>query len=377
LVPGQSAANIVSLKVRGLPESHNAYRLAPGALARLRHNRVAGGTQVTLEEFGLTSLVLLTGEPQVILDVRQRAQLIARRAAQLQRELAAAKLEAVEDLHPQCSPGPHVEPQVVGWLAAAREGLRAADASLAAREYADAYEQAQRAMRPLRLVERADWEPAVEALASPVSHPAAVAYATLPAYRALIPQIASVQSRAILLGQARFDDLETMLRAGWRHFRRSAEGVRPDAELAAAAAHSGRLGLRLIARPADQDASDIVVESPPCWVTSPALPLEAGQLVCIHGWVNVPSPISGSVDGLLIVDSVSGDPLAERIGQTDGWREFTLYRVVPSPATMTVSFELAGLGEAWIDDVTIHSIPLGHPSPPPLQAGQLPTVSPY
>jgi hypothetical protein len=375
-VPTQSAAHCVSLVVPGVPESDKAFRLVPGALEPLRPKRVTGGTRVTLDEFGLTALVLLTGEPLVISEVRQRAQAIARRAAQLQRELAAAKLQAVEHVHPQCSPGAGGEPRSVAWLAAAREGLRAADAALASRDYATAYKQAQRAMRPLRLVERADWEPAVKGLVSPVSHPAAISFDTLPAYGALAGQIASAQPRASLIEQGRFDDLETMLRAGWCHFQRSSNGVDAEAELAAAAAHSGRFGLRLAARPAAGVAPDLLIETPPCWITSPGLRVEAGQLVCIHGWVHVPTSITGSVDGLLIVDSLAGEPLAERIRQTTGWQEFTLYRMAAGSETLTVTFALSGLGEAWIDDVTIQSIPMGRPFPPPWNVGRLPAQGP-
>ncbi len=372
-VPGQSAANCVSLKVPGVPESDNAYRLAPGALEPLRHERVAGGTRVTLDEFGLTSLVLLTGEPLVIYDLRQRANAIARRAAQLQRELAGAKLQAVEHVHQQCPLDATGEPQSLAWLAAAQQGIRAADASLGTRDYAAAYEHAQRAMRPLRLLERAHWEPAVEALVSPVSHPAAISFNTLPAYRALVGQIASTHSRASLIGEGRFDDLDSMLRAGWRHFQRASAGIDADAELASVAAHSGRFGLRLTARPAPGGDADVLIENPPCWVTGPAVRLEPGQMVSIHGWVQVPAPITGSVDGLLIVDSLSGEPLGERIHKTAGWQQFALYRMATEPETLTVTFALSGLGEAWIDDVTIQSIPLAPPLGSPLDVGRLPT----
>ena len=96
-----------------------------------------------------------------------------------------------------------------------------------------------------------------------------------------------------------------------------------------------------------------MIETPPLWITSPAVPVEAGQLVRIHGWVNIPAAITGSVDGLMVVDSLGGDDLAERIDKTAGWKEFTLYRAAWEPATVSVTFALSGLGEARIDDVTI------------------------
>jgi hypothetical protein len=45
--------------------------------------------------------------------------------------------------------------------------------------------------------------------------------------------------------------------------------------------------------------------------------------------------------------------LAERIGQTAGWRQFILYRFATQPGGLNVTFSLTGLGEATIDDVGI------------------------
>ena len=63
--------------------------------------------------------------------------------------------------------------------------------------------------------------------------------------------------------------------------------------------------------------------------------------------------ITGSTDGLLIVDSLSGECLADRVGRTKGWRQFVLYRVAPQSGAMCVTFALSGRGEARLDDVAI------------------------
>ena len=358
-VPGQSAGNAVSFVVPGVPESNNAYQLAPGSLEPLRHKRVTGGMRVTLEEFGLTSLVLLTGEPLVLSSLRQRAEEIGRRAAQLQRELAAAKLQGVEQVHRQLSSRTAETPQSAAWLGAARRSIQWSDASLAARDYSAAYRHAQRAMRPLRLLERAHWQAATGSLASPVSSPAAASFATLPWHWDLMQRIADAKPGRNAARGGDFEDLGTMLTAGWQHFHHSSPGIVAEAELANVAAHSGRYGLRLAARTAEGENPEVLVESPPSWITSPAVTTQGGELVRIHGWVRVPKPITGSVDGLLIIDSLSGEPLAERIGKTAGWEEFTLYRVATEQGQITITFALSGIGEVWLDDVTIQLMPLG------------------
>jgi hypothetical protein len=59
----------------------------------------------------------------------------------------------------------------------------------------------------------------------------------------------------------------------------------------------------------------------------------------------------------MIVDSLGGESLAERFGQTNGWEEFLLYRAAPRDCELTLTFALTGFGEAMIDDVMIQ--PMG------------------
>ena len=374
-VPGQSAGNGVSFVVRGIPETNDAYLIVPGALEPLFHKQGAGGMRVTLDEFGLTSLVLLTAEPRVRSSVRRQADVVGRRAAQLQRELAARKLQAVEQVHQQLSTRTAPNPQLAAWLGAARQKIQFSDAALAGGDYPTAYLQAQRAMRPLRLLERAHWEAATRLLPSPVTSPAAVLFATLPCHWSLMERIASAQPGPNAVRGGDFEDLGTMLTAGWQHFQHPAPGVYAEAELASEAAHSGRFGLRLAAQPISKEQPEILVESPPSWITAPAIPVQAGELVSIHGWARVPEPIRGSVDGLLIIDSLSGEPLAERIVQTADWREFTLYRIATEAGNLALTFALSGVGEAWVDDVTVRVVPMVGCLPRRLDMGRLPGSS--
>ena len=144
-----------------------------------------------------------------------------------------------------------------------------------------------------------------------------------------------------------------MMQSGWRHFHHDCRGVSTAADLVAEAAHSGRRGLRLTARADNPENPPAMIETPPVWFASPPVPVEAGQLVRIHGWVNIPAPITGSVNGLMVVDSLGGDDLAERFDRTAGWKEFTLYRAAAQPCAVGVTFVLSGLGEARLNDLTI------------------------
>jgi len=224
---------------------------------------------------------------------------------------------------------------------------------LAAGDAAGAILSAERACRSLRLIQRAYWDAAVKGLASPVTSPAATSFDTLPLHWRFADRLRTCRLGPNRIDGGDFENLDTMMRAGWRHILHPAPTVQTAVDLAPQAAHSGRFGVRLSVTPIKADDPPAVLESPPVLFTSPAVQVEAGQIVCIHGWARVPNDITASTDGLLVVDSFTGEALADRIGKTKGWRQFALYRVASQSGPMCVTFALSGIGEAWLDDVAI------------------------
>ncbi len=83
------------------------------------------------------------------------------------------------------------------------------------------------------------------------------------------------------------------------------------------------------------------------------MPADAGDLIIVHGWALLRQPITASIDGLLIIDSLGGDALAERLKPSQTWQEFTVIRSAPTAGPVTVTFALTGLGEARLDDVSV------------------------
>ncbi len=354
-VCGQSAGRGVSFVVPGVPEADDAFDLLPGSVRPLIRKSAALGPKVTLDEFGLCSRVLLTQDPRVKTDMTARAGEIGRRAAELQRQLAADKLREVEAVSEQLRGRVASVPQAAEWLGSARASLAQCDALFAAHEHAEAYLCAERAMRPLRTLERVQWDQATAGLFSPVASPLAVCYRTLPEHVGLMQQTLRAAAGPNLLPAGDFEDIGAMYQAGWRHVEHVTQGVQCAAELSPKTAHGGRTGLRLVVQPVDPAQPPAQIESPPVWITSPAVPVPTGQLLRIQGWVHVPKPITASVDGLLIVDSLGGEPLAARLDQTPRWQQFTLYRIAPQSGPVSVTFALTGIGEAWLDDVTIQA----------------------
>jgi hypothetical protein len=353
-VPSQSAANAVTLVAPGVPEPFRAYELTPRGAQPLRRQRVDGGLSVTLDEFGLTSQILLANEPSVVGAVDRRATQIGRRIAELERSLAWHKFNTVQAVAGRLESRTRVA-QAASWFNTARTDLQSCDAQLAANNAAGAARSAQRATRSLRLIERAYWDAAISKLVSPVTSPAAASFDTLPCHWRFYDRLRAGQRGPNLLVGGDFEDVKAMMQARWQHVLNPSPTVQTSVQLVQEAAHSGRLGVQLVVAPADPKNPPAAIEDPPIIFMSPPVQVQAGQIVCIHGWVQVRTDITASTDGLLIVDSLAGEALADRVHveKSKEWRQFALYRVATRPGPLNVTFAMSGIGEAWLDDVAI------------------------
>ncbi len=363
-VPGQSAGNAVSFTVPGASEAGDAYELAPGGMWPLAHKRVTGGMRITLDELGPAAVVVITQDPLVLQHVQAKVARFARRAAQLNREIAGQKLLVTSRVDRRLGEMGHAISKAADWLSAARAELGECDRYLAAGDAREAYLRSERAMRPMRLLERAHWEAAIAAVDSPLASPFAVSYTTLPAHWALVENLRASKLGDNRLVGGRCEDLAAMRAAGWQHVQHGNPTLAASAELSNDAPHSGGASLRLRVQALDPGAPPKLIENVPIWVRTAPVQAAGGELLRIHGWVRVPEPITGSVDGLLVADSVSGDALAARIVQTDGWQEFTMFRAAVSHEPLVVTFALSGLGEAFIDDISIGPVTPPANSPP-------------
>ncbi len=376
LVPGQAAANGVSFVVPGVPEASDVFEISPVGLRPLQPRRVTGGTRITLDEFGLAAMILITQDPLVINQVRGRLARIERRATELAREMTLGQLAEVAELDRRLSEMGQNQDSAATWLTTARSTLARADGEFLAGDLIGAYADLERAARPVRMLLRAHWETAVSGLSSPVTSPLALVPAALPRELEFRRRLQAAGASDNLLAGGDFEILERTLKAGWQLFQYEVPGIVSRAELTGDAPHGGQSSLRLVVEPADPAHPPGLVESAPLWIRSAEVPAMAGQLFRIRCWARVTIPVHGSVDGLEVIDSLGGQALAERIGQTDGWREVTLYRVAPTSGPVSVTLALTGLGQAEIDDLSIEHLepPTGAPAAPsqPAASEELP-----
>jgi hypothetical protein len=347
-------AQPLTILVPGVPEAHQAWEVSPGGLRPLRHKRVTGGISLTLDSFHAHTLVLLSGDPAVTAHVQERVRELVPLA------LASARTLATQTLADDAALLGRLPAAALGNLpvgAMLGEAQRSADAAEAAvADPATAIAGLSRSAAIAGQVQRLAWERGVLATGSMVASPLSTSDATLAEHWRFIEALGSTMPGAELLAGGDMERIDDLGSAGWRHFALAQETLQTtvDIDRAQPAAGTGCLSLR--AEPTTAAEAPVVVETPPVWVTTPAVRAPAGKLLEIQARVWVPKPIKGSVDGLLVFDSLGGPALAERVGVTPSWRRLVLYRIVPDTAAeepLTVTFALTGMGEARIDDVSI------------------------
>jgi hypothetical protein len=351
---GQTGA--VTFTVPAIPESNVPYEISPAGLRRLAHRRVSGGLQITLSEGDRVSPIVITQDPLVMAQLTRQALQLGKRMFELQRAITAGNLSLVAEVDRRLTTLGRSLPQNAKLLETARLRLKESETIAAANDPSLSEERARQGILALRQIERAQWKQGVDAFGSPVASPFSVSFQTLPQHWQFVAEVASAQRSPNRLRGGDCESLDEMLSAGWKRAEHAQAGIATTVEQSAANPHGGSFALQLKSSLLDKTVKGMIVESPPLWVTSAPLLVEPGALLQISGFVRLGGAIEGSVDGLLIFDSVTGETLAERIRTAPDWRPFTLFRIVPQSGNLTITFAMTGIGEAWIDDVTIQSV---------------------
>lgn len=354
-VPDQLAGNLITFVVKGAPDDNSVYELTVGGLRSLPSERRVGGVHVKQNEFGLTSMILLTDQLAVGAATAQLWE-AAPRAAKLQRDLAAYKFNYVSEIDRQLA---RLADRVLNapmLFDQARKDLNEAERNLTLKDWPAACLSAQRAMRPLRLVERGHWEKAIASIRSPAASPLVASFGEIPHQWVLARKLENLSRSRSLLEQGDFESPRAAWEAGWRPYRHSQQGITTTSSFVQTEHVSGTSSLYLAVKPLDADVPPSLIETPPLWVETPPISADSGQWFRIHGWVKVPKAIEASLEGLMIFDTLGGPALAERIGKTEGWKEFTLYRAAPASGPFKLVIALTGIGDAWVDGVTIETL---------------------
>ncbi len=382
-VPGQSASAKLTMTVPLVPTGAQAWVVSPGEVKALAQpRRVVGGSEVIMPEFDITAAIAFTSDSSPT-GLLSRWQDLSRRmvqlAAQWSYDLAGVELGKVERIQTQLREMGHEVVDAASLLAKSRQFMAAAKAEWDAQDYHAAYRDSQRALRPLRILMRAEWEAAVNSLgrdAPPTASPYAVSYFTLPKhwkFRALLEQCSPGGNK---LQDGDFEHADGVP-TGWRIQQSTPDEVEGVARVTTENPHEG-LGCLMIqvkakappappppttppanGKPAPPPQPPVITALEPTYlaVTSPPVQLPPGSLVRINGWVNVPKPIEASADGALIFDTAGGEPLGVRLTEaTKGWKKFTLFRRVPVSGELRLTAALTGVGTVYFDDLSIEPL---------------------
>ena len=340
------AATTVHFDVRGLPITDQAYLVQNGDIKPIL-TRI--GNALPCSEPELVNIILLTQDPLAINHLSRTLRESRASAASLQHQQTVAKLLATTAIIEQLAAQGQTFNDAPRILQDAGSYAQQSEQLLQSGDFANTWKLTRTAQQQLRTLRHTVWKQAVVSLPSPMSNPLCSSFGLLPLHTEFSrrPMNWSVN----MLPGGDFEDLQHLLRSGWRQQRSASPDTLVSVDLLTSEPHSGRSALCAQVRATQPEQR---FEEPwPVVLTSAPVAVRANRLYRIAGWAKVPHYIKGSQDGLLIYDSMTGRNLAERITSTRGWQAFTLYRMSPREGPLTVTFAMTGSGEVWLDDITI------------------------
>lgn len=394
-VPGQAAARQLTLVVPQVPPSMQAWEVTPGEVRGLRWHNEPGRIKVTLPEFGLTTAVVFTSDISLIASFQHQARAYRKDAAQWTYDMAVQELAKVQRVQNDLEKAGQTLPDAAGLLQDAQHRLQTAKEHWDQSLYSDAYRESQRALRPVRILMRAQWEKAIKDLDTPVASPYALSFYTLPRHWQFMTALRRSAPTANVLPGGNFETAAGQPQDTWLPQDTTLDQVdmlaqrvtqvwAPGTGKQAAQPKSkdwwghdkqpapppstpnrvwgppkeGKQCLMLEIRPKQNVPAPKALERTFLAINSPSVKLPPGSLVQISGWVNIPEAITASPDGALLYDSAGGEPLAVRLTAATGWKKFTLYRKVPPSGSINVTLALTGIGTVFFDDIRIEPLAL-------------------
>ncbi len=230
--PGPMAARDVRMKVRGV-EMARAWEVSTTGVRPSRSERVAGGMEVQLDDLDQFAFIVITNDPGLEERLSQKMRTLRPRCGRLWTELADIRLNRIRQTHEMLT---HVAPPIhdaPSLLAAADNAVQRAQAELQRTQYDAARDESRRALQLLRSLERRHWEQAAAPLSQPSSSPHAISFSTLPDHWRLVNSLRSQMTAGAenMLRSGGFEDLDTMMAAGWKPEIQGPETVQHLAEL--------------------------------------------------------------------------------------------------------------------------------------------------
>jgi hypothetical protein len=401
--PPQMAAHNLVIRAM-LPESAQAFEISPGEIKLLERERVPGGTQLILPDFATTAMILCTTDiglkdrmetyvaqvrPVAVQLAIEQAEIMLQNASEINGRLSAdgQTLVTKEELRRRYEAGIMTRPVDERALLTDAEGrIKAAREARERFDYPVAWSEARRALRALRILMHGHWTKTfqtfakaasdswpkppkgskirpIPVLVQPVSCPPCVTFNTLPEAYVWTDWIGG--KLGYRFGENRvpsgsFDDAKAMAEDGWANFDYQMDGVTVKKEVAAREKGSDDLVIRMSvesANPRDLDKNVPFFDFPMAALRSPAIKVQANNLIRISVQVKRPIASVPGMGGIIVRDSIGGEQLQFRTpAPIPSFSRIVLYRKAPADGELTVTLGLAGYGEAYFDDFRIELV---------------------
>ena len=118
--------------------------------------------------------------------------------------------------------------------------------------------------------------------------------------------------------------------------------------------------IRMSVQPTKKDELDQKApyfDFPVAALRSPPIKVEAKNLIRISVLVKRSIESVPGMGGIIVRDSVGGEQFQFRtVDPIPGWSRVVLYRKAPTDTTLTVTFGLAGYGDAFFDDFRVELV---------------------
>ena len=385
--PPQMGVN--DLKIM-LPAADNAqaFEITPAGINVLTRERTTGGTRFTIPAFSGTAMVLVTTDHAI----KSRLEAAVARTAPMATEFAIrqarAQVRETTEINAMLERAGHQIRDSDSLLKQAEDHLKSAVEARERMDYQLSWFEARWVGRSVRFLRRGHYDKAAGAMTkltndlaraedpkfpypwlAPIMCPPLTAFQTLPEAWRWMDAIrgGSGPFGENLIPGGSFEDggIATMAEAGWTDVGHAIDGVETKVEVIEGSGYakdSGKAALRLVAFPTGLDQKTIDKVQPfldheVAAVRTPPIPVVRDQLYRIRVLVHLDSALPTATGGLIVRDSIGGEPYQFRA--VDGsplWREVTLYRVAPEDGTMTVTLGLAGYSVAYFDRLRIDTI---------------------
>ncbi|MBT6846778.1 MAG: hypothetical protein HOA14_05105 [Planctomycetaceae bacterium] len=339
---------LISFDVPGVPVTYLPYHVNYSTIHRIRTNR-GSNNRIAVTPTAPYSLVVMTADPLVRDYIQRQIYANRQRILQLSYDILQLELSRVQSLRTLDSITPASLADTFNQATASHRSARNA---VATNQWDVAYQHLTGAENSLRIIRFQAWQALNQYNHNLVSNPLNLHTSTFVESAWTTRGLQQSTWSPNLLPGSSMEDLNLMRRGGWKHHRDPDHSVKTLVELTSHNPREGNRCLRIQAWQ-DPDLATSSLLSAPVWISSPSVAVQTGDVLRIHGWVNIPVPLKHQGDGLVIYDSITGTVLADRFHHTSGWQAFTLYRVADRNGEATVSFALMGLGAVNIDNISI------------------------